>query len=499
VGSYNLFREHLKVGGRGDRYTWRVSAFRTDQDGFRQHSNFSTTGFDSKFSFTLNDRSRLTAVVAFDRNFQRSPGPLTQEQFDQDIRQADSVFLASGVRSIVEELRFGINYRRELFGQDALDFTGYYIPRHLGPFFQIGVRIPQDFTNRGANLRYLMTRPLFGRENRFTVGVDVQNTPITTGVFSLTNGAGLSETEEHATTAGVYALEEFSPHPDLTLSAGGRFDHVRFSSSQLTRPGSYARRIYENFTPKFGVSYRPAPVVSFYATYSEGFETPIIGELRTLPNGAFGFNDALDPQTLSNYEVGARGALWGQRIGFELALFHQDIKNFISPFGTFPNNSFQNVGKVNEEGIEAGISISVIPAVTLAASYTFSDFVFEEFDNGVSDFSGNQLPGVPRHTFWGELRYRDARGVYGGVELQTVGSFFTNDPNTFSNPPYTVLNARTGYEGLGTGRVRFAPFFGVSNVTDERYSAFALINDARSRFFNPLPGTSAYGGVEVSF
>jgi hypothetical protein len=106
---------------------------------------------------------------------------------------------------------------------------------------------------------------------------------------------------------------------------------------------------------------------------------------------------------------------------------------------------------------------------------------------------------VPRHTFWGELRYRDARGVYGGVELQTVGSFFTNDPNTFSNPPYTVLNARTGYEGLGTGRVRFAPFFGVSNVTDERYSAFALINDARSRFFNPLPGTSAYGGVEVSF
>jgi iron complex outermembrane receptor protein len=86
VGSYNLFREHLKVGGRGDRYSWRVSAFRTDQDGFRQHSNFSTTGFDSKFSFTLNDRSRLTAVVAFDRNFQRSPGPLTQEQFDQDIR-----------------------------------------------------------------------------------------------------------------------------------------------------------------------------------------------------------------------------------------------------------------------------------------------------------------------------------------------------------------------------------------------------------------------------
>jgi len=499
VGSYNLFREHLKVGGRSDRYTWRISGFRTDQDGFRQNSVFTSTGFDSKFSFSFNDRSRLTTIVSFDRNFQQSPGPLTEAQFNQNDRLADSTFVANGVRSVVEELRFGLNYRREFLGQDALDFTGYYIPRHLGPFFQIGVRIPQDFTNRGANLRYLVTRPLFGAGNRFSVGVDVQNTPITTGTFNTSTGAAASETEEHATTAGVYALEEFNPRPDLTLSLGGRFDHVRFSSSQLTRPGTFARRIYENFTPKVGLSYRPAPLVSVYASYSEGFETPIIGELRTLPGGAFGFNDALEPQTLANYEVGARGAIWRDRLRFELAYFHQNIRNFISPFGTFPNNSFQNVGKVNEDGIEAGVSVTVAPPLTLALSYTFSDFLFEEFDNGVSDFSGNRLPGVPRHTFYGELQYRDGRGLHAAVELQTVGRFFTTDANASSNPPYTVLSARVGYERLGAGRVRLAPFFGVTNFTDERYSAFALINDSRQRYFNPLPGTSAYGGVEVTF
>lgn len=499
LGSYGLFREHIKAGGRSDRASWRISGFRTDQDGFRRHSVFTSTGFDSKLGFTFEDRSRLTAVIAFDRNFQESPGPLTEAQFNQDIRQADSVFITSDVRSVVEEFRFGLNYRREVFGQDVLDFTGYYIPRHLGPFFQIGVRIPQDFTNRGANLRYLLLRPVLGRSNRFTVGVDVQNTPITTGTFSLTTGAALAETEEHASTVGAYALEEFSLRPNLTFTLGGRFDHVRFSSSGLTRPGSYASRIYEKFTPKLGMTFRPAPLVSLYATYGEGFETPIIGELRTLPGGAFGFNAALEPQVSSNYEVGARGTVWRDRIGFELALFHQDIKNFISPFGTFPNNTFQNVGKVNQKGIEAGVSVVLVPAVTLGASYTFSDFLFEDFNNGIADFSRNELPGVPRHTFYGELRYRDSRGIYGGLELQTVSRFFTNDANTASNPPYTVLNARAGWEQVGGPRVRFAPFIGVTNLTDERYSAFALINDSRSRFFNPLPGTSVYGGLALAF
>lgn len=499
LGSYDLFREHIKVGGRGDRASWRISGFRTDQEGFRRHSVFTSTGFDSKLTYTFDDRSRLTTLIAFDRNFQESPGPLTETQFNQDIRQADSVFIASDVRSVVEEFRFGLNYRREVFGQDVLDFTGYYIPRHLGPFFQIGVRIPQDFTNRGANLRYLVLRPVLGRGNRFTIGVDVQNTPITTGIFSLTTGAAAAETEEHASTAGVYALEEFSLRPDLTFTLGGRFDHVRYSSSNLVRPGSFARRIYEKFTPKVGLSYRPTPLVSVYATYGEGFETPVIGELRTLPGGAFGFNEALEPQISTNYEIGARGALWQDRIGFELALFHQDIENFISPFGTFPNNTFQNVGKVNQEGIEAGVSVSVVPAVTLGLSYTFSDFLFEEFNNGVADFSDNRLPGVPRHTFHGELRYRDGRGLYSGVEVQSVGRFFTDDANTASNPPYTVLNARAGWEGLGGSRFQFSPFIGVTNIADERYSAFALINDARSRFFNPLPGTSVYGGLEIGF
>ncbi len=141
----------------------------------------------------------------------------------------------------------------------------------------------------------------------------------------------------------------------------------------------------------------------------------------------------------------------------------------------------------------------MLSRLTLGLAYTFSDFTFDEFDNGVANFTGNELPGVPRHIFYGELRYRDRSGMFGAVELQSSTRLQANDANTASTPPYTVANARIGYEWDNGSGFRLSPFLGVNNLADKQYSSFALINDARNRFFNPLPGLSAYGGLGVTF
>jgi hypothetical protein len=39
----------------------------------------------------------------------------------------------------------------------------------------------------------------------------------------------------------------------------------------------------------------------------------------------------------------------------------------------------------------------------------------------------------------------------------------------------------------------------VKNLTNQKYSEFALINDTARRFYNPLPGTSVYGGLKVGY
>ena len=439
-------------------------------------------------------------IVDYDHNYQQSPGPLTAAQFANDPRQADPTFLSNAVYAVVKELRVGASYRRELFGDDNIEVTGYVIPRWLEPFQQIGVFIKQYFVNRGASARYLNSRSVAGLGNRFTLGVEYQNTPIRTTTTNRTTSKITSDLNEHANTAGAYLLEELTVLPELTLTAGGRYDYVHFQSENFALSSPEVGRVFRKFTPKVGFAYQPAPALSLYGNISRGFETPIIGELRILPGGAFGFNAALDPQISTNYEIGARGGLLNRRVDFDAAVFRQNVKDFISPFGTSPNNSFQNVGDVRENGLELAASAMLVPRLVLRSSYTYSDFVFTRFNNGVSNFVGNRLPGVPKHAVYGELRYQLPAGVYGAVETQYAGRFFTNDANLFSNPPYAVTNLRFGYDDVTTERrVRISPFFGVNNVFDRKYSAFAIINDAAKRFFNPLPRINAYGGLGLAF
>ena len=498
VGSYGLFREHAKVGGETGNLTYFLSGFRTDQSGYRQNSTFSNTGFHSKFVLTVDPRSTLTTVVGFDRNDERSPGPLTQARFDADPSQADPTFLANGVRAITDELRLGAIYQRQILDHSSLEFTGYYLPRHLGPFKQLGVRIPQDFMNRGAGVRVLVGEPIGAFGNRLTVGSEFQDTPITTGTFNSATGAALAETEEHATTFGAYLLEELSLLPNLVLSGAGRVDWVHYTSENLTKASAQAGRLYKKFTPRIAFTYSPLRSLATYASFSQGFEAPIIGELRTLPGGAFGFNSALNPQTSNNYEIGARGSVVEGRLDFEVAAFRQDVHDLISPIGLFPNNSFQNVGQVQEYGLEVGAHLHLLRGLTAGLAYTYSDFKFEDFVSGTNVYSGKKLPGVPDHMWAGELRYRHESGLHAAAEVQAASPIYADNANSFSTPRYTVFNASAGYD-YDRGNLRLEPFILVKNLTNQKYSEFALINDTAKRFYNPLPGTSVYGGLKVAW
>jgi iron complex outermembrane recepter protein len=383
-------------------------------------------------------------------------------------------------------------------GNGELELTGYYVPRNLGPFQQIGVRIPQSFTNRGVSARYLVGAPLAGLENRLTFGADFQNTPILTGVFSVQTGAASAGLEENATTAGLYVLEELSLTEILLLTVGARYDHIEFSSRNLAREGSpRAGRTFRRATPKVGLTLFPSPLFSFYGNISQAFEAPIIGELRTLPGGVFGFNDQLEPQTSTAYEIGARGQPFPW-LDLESALFRQDVRNLISPVGTFPQNSFQNLGQVRQAGLELRAEVRAATGIDLLTTYSFSDFTIEELQLGNQELSGNELPGVPRHNGFLELGYRHHTGLRGAINANHVGGFYFDNANTARNGPHTIVNLRAALNRRGRG-LGFSPFLGLNNLTDETYSQFPVINDAGRRFYNPLPGRHVFAGAAVTF
>ncbi|MGI9260791.1 MAG: TonB-dependent receptor domain-containing protein, partial [Woeseiaceae bacterium] len=236
-----------------------------------------------------------------------------------------------------------------------------------------------------------------------------------------------------------------------------------------------------------------------FASYSSSFETPTTTELAN-PDASGGFNPALNPQTADNFEIGykhSRGDLY-----YEIALFTIDLEDELVPYelAAFPGRTFYaNAGSSSRDGIEAAIARSFENGLRIDASYTWSNFEFDDFvdDNG-NDFSGNQLPGLPEHFGYIGLTYQGESGLSATLEAVYSGELVANNANTAEVSSYTVTNLRLSHE-LETGQWIIRPYFGINNMFDESYNSNIRINAFGARYFEPAPGRNFYAGVTVNF
>ena len=515
-GSDGFLRTHLKAGGRIDGeglgFSYFASAFHNASDGFRQQAAYRDTGFNAKVRMFLGDTADLTTVAAYNTITQQAPGALTRAEAEADPRKADPVATTlDGNRSKLDEFRFGMTYRQAV-STGNFELTGYYIPRQINYLYNDTRRTNQIFTNRGASGRYVHTERLFGLPNRFTVGLDYQNTPITTGNFgrAATPQAGttFSELEEIASVVGPFILEELSLSEQVSVNVGARYDRITFKIDNLIRPndGTFDLR-YTHLSPKAGVVFKPMKALSLYANYGQGFEAPIVRELSNAPNtnGEFVANLQVKPFTVRSVEVGGRGQFGA--LSFDVALYQQKVddlivrQNFLRPpplTGQF--TASVNAGKASQKGLELGAAWRFGERLRLRGAYTYSDFVYDVYAIGTANFAGNHLPGVPKHHFAGDLSYRQPNGLNAALELQRVGWFYLNDANTARNDAYTVVNLRFGFEGIGVGMgLKLSPFIGLQNLLDKHYTSQAAINAAGGRYFFPLPGRNYFAGVKAEY
>lgn len=150
-----------------------------------------------------------------------------------------------------------------------------------------------------------------------------------------------------------YLQSEFTPVPDLTLTAGGRLDHERTS-------GGAASNL--EFNPKVGVSYKLAPRTALRLSAGRGFRAPTIGErfaaLRF--NGlTVASNPAIQPERGWSFEVGGNHtiSIAEQTWSMDIALFHNEFTDVIEP-QLQPQTAkiqFTNISRARIQGVEIGV------------------------------------------------------------------------------------------------------------------------------------------------
>jgi len=461
--------------------------------------------------YDFDDTSSITLVAnVTDSPRGQDPGALTAAEVLLDRRQAAPRNVEFGADESVKQQKLGLVWRKSINEANAVLLRAYGIHRDFQNL------LPFDVNSNGQGGSVDLHRKVAGAgghwswhkslgaagDNRFVAGFDVDEQRDLRRRF--VNDYGLvgmltTNQDEDVSSRSLFVEDVWAISPQVTLTGGARFDDMQYRVTDHTAGNGSGELSFHQFSPMLSLAWSQSAQLNVYGNLSTSFDPPAITELAN-PNGPSGFNQDLGPQTASNYEIGAKGRIAG-RVRYELALFHIDVKDEIVPFelGGSGQAFYRNAGQSTHKGVEAGVTVELIPGLTGSAAYTWSDFLFKTFSEpGGKVYDGNRIPGVPQHQLHLDLTWHPASGFFAGWDLLYVDAFFADNANAVKTDSYLVSNLRAGYR-WSLNHWEFQPFAGVNNLFGEHYMSNVRINAAFGRYYEPAPERNIYAGVELRY
>ena len=503
-GELGYQKYQLKAGGQKGSFNYLVNVASQELDGYRDHSASKGTLLNGRFGLELNEHDSLTvALNSTDQPSAQDPGGISAAQVALDRKSARANNLLYDAGEKLDQQRAGIVYKRDR-ASGSLTLRNYYVWRDFKnklPFESGGsVDLQRYFYGLGAQYAFgdVLAEPM---ELMFGFDIDRQDDDRKRfdniqGVI----GPLVFAQQEKVDSDGLFAQGQYRFNERWELSAGTRYDEIRFDvSDRYLVDGDDSGKVdFDQFSFSLGLSLDVGNGLLFGAI-SSSFETPTTTELAN-PDGSGGFNQSLRPQTAVNYEVGFKSG--SRQFYYELSVFHIDLEDELIPFelpASPGRNFYANAGKSTRTGIETAVSWTNSSGFGIDASLTWSDFVFDDFvDNNGNDFSGSHLPGVPEYFAYLGLNYKSNNGFTIRLETNYSGSLFANNSNTVKVPDFVVSGLRASYE-IETENWLLRPYVGINNMFNEHYNSNIRINAFGARYFEPAPGRNAYAGIVIQF
>lgn len=518
--SYESHRWTGAAGGTTGGLRYQANVSHTDQEGYRRYARQRVLNAFGRGMWSFGATEMALIGMGFDMPVAQNPGALTQAQFDSDPRQADQQNVDKQARKDVRQWQFGLAGRRPLLATGEIAAMVYGGWRALANPLAFSIN---DINRElfGATVRTMVPVRVLGLRSRVGVGVDLQRqdddrveftncfvggvpTPTPTPTCPVPGedrGTRRRDQRELISSVGPFVRTEVDLSDRYSVHAGLRADYVKFEVTDrlisATNPDDSGDRTLSAWSPMVGVVARAGELTSLYANFSTGFETPTATELNNSEGISGGINRDLEPQRARTFEVGVKGFVL-PRVQYDVALFDTRVKNELIPF-EIPNSGgrrfFRNAGKTKRRGAEGGLTVTAGQFI-VGASYSYSDFLFDEYVVEGTDFSGKQIPGVPVQQAQASLTWRTRR-VFATTELLGSTKVFVDDANSESADGFAIVNLRLGTT-LGLGRPWLAPVFGVQNLFDKKYVGSVSVNASGGKFYEPAPGRVIFVGLTAA-
>ena len=268
-------------------------------------------------------------------------------------------------------------------------------------------------------------------------------------------------------------------HYDYTKTVGGEYLGYNFFNGQQPRAYEETSADAAGWGGKFNVELQATSDILLYATAAEGFRPGGANNIPNLPSEYLVYG----PDSLWNYEVGAKTSFWNRRGTFNVALYRTDWKDVQTSVSTLQqgggNFSFiYNLAGVTVEGVELEGSLRLPFDVRLNASFNYNNARLDGDQVDDTGFivapglDGDKLAYIPRATASAGVEYTPrvsdtvdalfrADWTYTGkmnTELRPTNSFYREIGN------FSIFNARWGINTDDD----FGVYVFMNNVFDKR-------------------------------
>jgi len=511
-GSYGLFHENASLVQTKGKSQFSFNQAYQRSDGYRQNTAMQRHYLQAAERWHYGSSNSVKLMTFYSDLQYRTPGGLTQAQYDADPKQArppagpnpGAVQQQAGIYNktffagITNELylRENLRYVATIFGTNT-DYENPFITNYeVRNEKNLGVRTYLELT---------------GKDNpaitwKWNLGLEGQK-----GVQHISNylnNGGVQGAEFAHDKLNINQIFYFTRATAvfknrLTTELAVSLNEYNYAFTGWTSEGE--RKFSGEWMSRFAASYLLTSDLALRASVSRGYSPPTIAEVRPSNNV---INTNLQAELGWNREVGLRWTTLKSRLQLDASVFRYDLTNaIVRRVDQNGAEYFENAGGTKQTGIESLVTAwlvapkrtGAIRGIQVTGSYTHSDFIFSNYQDATTDYSGNSLTGVPKSVLLLSLTLQLPQNFSLFVQSNSTARIPLNDGNTAYASKYDLVQAKISWSKLHVKKLGIEIFAGADNILNEKYSLGNDINAFGGRYFNAAAPLNYYGGVNFSF
>jgi vitamin B12 transporter len=456
-GTYDSIKAGLISSGVIGKIAYSFDYVHDETANARPNNHLREDGYSFRVDIPLTDTFSIGATARGEFGRYGEPG----SNRPVDIPFDDPNAKATGETNLVTLF---VNWKTTDWWQQHL-MVGGYNERYTF----VDPPIPSEFYSGSV---YIGKAFNFETDWQNTFQITSKNAAVAGATYYLETGHDNSFPQQEENNFALYLQDLWEIIPNLTLAAGGRYDHYQLAGNA--------------FTYRFSGAYLiDATKTKFRASYGTAFKAPDLFDTFSTAAFALG-NRGLRPETSQGYDVGFDQYLWDGGVTLSTSFFQNYIYDVIAFIPTSPvTGSYQNQNSGETYGIETEIRLNPVKNWQTRAAFTWTESYFTA--SGVTQ----RNPDIPRYFFSLDTNYKFFNtltvgfgALYSGQQIAEDFSFFPAKYVRLND--YWVLRA---YARLQVND-HLALTFRVENLSDQHY--YTAIG-------YPALGTAVFGGAEIHF